>query len=422
MMDALIRFQVDNVSKSNGLILADGIWLGLLFSTFLVHLSLPELRRKARMIYWLHLVSIALSTLVCLLGFVMVQWASIGYAKEPGLFAPDNNSDAHPDAAKQRRMAAALTVLALITPLFIDSILVLKVLAFYPKHAVPAWARVRAAGVPVLCVLVRLPLTAVASWLSVVTTLGNLPNESISAKPHQAHYVAAFLYVIFHILGNGWCTYILIRKSYMLKCHQNRSKQQARRFQFLIEATIFSFLPALLVEFGVVIIGIVGIVDSANGRMNTDTLEGILATNSFLNSLKHLLVAGNSVSCICSIIATQYPHVRLEWTRKDEDTPSGNGSGSGSGTNRSLFQARSSQVQRTAHIQLPTYQAMSGEKGDDIEIQSTPRSEMELDSSDAWTPRTKSFSSAHLGLTQSARSDASVATSPLSREAPTTHS
>ncbi|KAE8204572.1 hypothetical protein CF335_g2609 [Tilletia laevis] len=397
----IIRFQVDSISNTTGLVLADGIWLGLLISVLIFHFTLPELRRKARIIYWIHIISLLLSILCCALAFVLAQWVSIGYVQEPDQFAPDDNSNVHPDAMRRRRMAAVLTILALFTPILIDYILVLKVLAFYPKTVASKWTRVRAAGVPVLCLIIRVPLTAFTSWLGL--SLGKLSFTDRSAKPRTFLYIAGYFYLAFELLGNGWCTYILIQKSYAFKCHSNRSKQQARNFRFLIEATLLSFVPALLVQLGLLITGIIGITDTS---INLSSLDSILNANHFIHTLKHLLTANVAVSCICSIIATQYPHVRVEWNRKAD--------GTNSNPDRTHSAAHSSQVRRPSTVKVEPFVTGTNEKGEDIEIQMTPRSERKPALGEGWMSRTKSSGSGSNPVrSQGAHSDASLPMTPF---------
>ncbi|CAD6903103.1 unnamed protein product [Tilletia controversa] len=365
----IIRFQVASISNNNGLVFANGIWLGLLISVLVFHFTLPELRRKARIIYWIHITSILLSILLCALTFVLAQWVSIALTEAPNPFAPD--------ASRRKHMAAALNIIALFTPILIDHILVFKVLAFYPKTVASKWTRARAAGVPVLCLIIRVPLTAFTSWLGTTSRFTDR-----SGNQHKFLYIAGYFYLAFELLGNGWCTYILIQKSYAFKCASHRSKQQARSFRFLIEATLVSFVPALLVQLGLMITGIIGIADTS---INRTSLEGVLATNNYLYALEHLLTANVVISCICSIIATQYPHVRVEWTRKAD--------GTNSNPDRTYSAAHSSQVRRPATVKVEPFVTGTNEKGEDIEIQMTPRSERKPALGEGWMSRTKSSGS-----------------------------
>ncbi|KAE8212117.1 hypothetical protein CF327_g4199 [Tilletia walkeri] len=289
----VVYYWTSSVAVKHDGALLDGAWMALLVMTagFLILMSTWTSRRQA--MFWLQLLGIAVSVVVLVAHFEMNRRFLVLNIAD---FAAGKPAAA---AGATLEWALALNLSSLISTWITDIVLPLKVLTFYPRTLYPStWHRLAIVGVPIAFLLTRVAFIGVqgqCTW-QVYQAEGSILNFCNYITPTDA---------LFQALGNGFCTVLIVVNTRRLSKNAGRPDS----LRFLLQATLFSFAPAVLVQ---ILLVIVGFLDHhmQNRYYNRSILDQV-TYQRWEDVYNDIGILNNVLTCVFAVIATTYTPLRL---------------------------------------------------------------------------------------------------------------
>ncbi|CAD6889481.1 unnamed protein product [Tilletia controversa] len=292
-----VHYWTSGVAVKHDGALLDGAWMALLVMTagFLILMSTYTSRRQA--IFWLQLVGIAVSTVVLVAHFEMNRRFLV---LNIAAFAAGLPAQA-PGATLE--WSLAFNLCSLISTWITDIVLPLKVLTFYPRMLWPSLVRRLAiVAVPIVLLVARAVLIgfqAQSTWAQYQTDV-QVFNFCNFITPVDA---------LFQAIGNGFCAVLIIYNTRRLMKNTGVTSGTEDRLRFLLQATLVSFAPAVVVQ---ILLVIVGFLDTymADRYYNDSILDRVIYQR-WEDVYNDIGILNNVLTCVFAVIATTYAPIRI---------------------------------------------------------------------------------------------------------------
>ncbi|KAK0548630.1 hypothetical protein OC845_003499 [Tilletia horrida] len=190
----------------------------------------------------------------------------------------------------------------LLVPLIADIAIVMKVAAFYPHHVGPTPKRLLIIGFPSVLLVARLVMQII-TWVN-YSGKGDQLTQALTAE------------ITLQVFGNAFCSILLLRKTFDLARNKHLSTRRAqRRLAHLIEALLMTFIPAIIVQFSLMVIQFIDVTNTRNGNFGRgppSTLEA-----NIYRGETYCQQANVIVSVLFGLLATLWSSIR---TRSEDLT------------------------------------------------------------------------------------------------------
>ncbi|KAE8224255.1 hypothetical protein CF319_g2833 [Tilletia indica] len=181
-------------------------------------------------------------------------------------------------------------------PLVSDVAIVMKVAAFYPSHIGAKPKRLLIIGFPSLLLVTRFIMQAL-TWAAYKNPEIPYLTQALTAE------------ITMQVVGNCFCSILLLRKTFDLARNKHLTTHRAqRRLAHLIEALLMTFLPAIVVQFTLMIAEFIDVANTNNGNFNgpeiTPFQQRIYRTEIYCQQ------ANVIVSVLFGLLATLWSSIR----------------------------------------------------------------------------------------------------------------
>ncbi|KAE8211687.1 hypothetical protein CF327_g4586 [Tilletia walkeri] len=295
-----------------------GAYTSLLFITliFLVLMSTPLSRRRP--IFWFQAVS-AVMLIVSRIAIIQVAITFLRAIVESVSFD-----------LRKSALLVVLEITAWVPLMLLDATLVLKAMAFFPTtramyRPIGPLSRFLPVAIPVICLIVRIP--NYVAWLPCAAQTTTAP------KCERLQPIDNLL----QIIGNGYATGVILLETHRLRKSSVpgnviRSSDLILRLKLLVEATLLSFLPVVVLQV-ILCVFVFRFPHNLNIKvalgLEGNTSDRLMGSDNIAFAYLHLANANFVGSCVFSVIATSYQPIRILAAKRDRapSTPGDSGEG-----------------------------------------------------------------------------------------------
>ncbi|KAE8221559.1 hypothetical protein CF319_g5100 [Tilletia indica] len=202
----------------------------------------------------------------------------------------------------------AVEIASWVALMLLDATIILKAFAFFPPNRmiyrpIGSLSRFLPVAIPIIALIIRLPMFVL--WLPCSK------HTEVTPKCLQLQPIDTLL----QIIGNGFATVIILYETHRMrkssvKGHVTPSSDLALRLKLLVEATLLSFLPVVILQIAMAVF-IFKWPNSLTIQVGSGTDDHIAFVYVYLK------IANYVGSCVFSVIATTYQPIRLQTSKRD---------------------------------------------------------------------------------------------------------